>query len=103
MPWANDREARRRTAITYGPEYRRNRQLAAQRAAGRCERCGRRGRLQCDHIIPVTQGGTHNLANLQMLCSGPGSCHARKTATEGGGYRAPRQAADPEPAPRTAW
>ena len=99
MPWSNDRESHRQAAITYGPEYRAARKLAAQRSGGRCERCGKRGRLTCDHIIPRSQGGSHSLANLQMLCP---ACHGRKTATEGGGYRA-RTAADPEPQPRTAW
>ena len=79
MPWANDREARRRTAITYGPEYRRNRRLAVLRAGGYCEQCSHKHRLSCDHRIPVTQGGSHDPANLQMLCYeiGRASCRER--------------------------
>lgn len=58
----------------------------------RCVRCGRakdepyanrRGRpavtsLEVDHIIPRSDGGTSDLANLQTLCS---SCNGRKGAT----------------------
>lgn len=101
MPW-RDRtpEQRRRDNATYAsPEYLRNRKLALRRANGRCERCGRRARLQVDHVIPVAQGGSHALANLQALCSGPGSCHAHKTAVESHD----REPADPQPRPRTVW
>jgi hypothetical protein len=106
MPWQNDPEARRRSAEVYSdPEYLANRKAARKRAGGRCEQCGHRhGRLQCDHGVPVSQGGGHALTNLKMLCAGPGSCHCheQKTAQEGGGYRA-RKTGDPEPKPRTQW
>jgi HNH endonuclease len=114
MPWQNTPEKRRRDAAVYqDPEYIKNRALARQRAAGRCEctggcgrhqgTCGRRDRrLQCDHIIPVTQHGGHQLSNLRMLCSGPGSCHSAKSAREGGGPRKPATA-DPDPVIRTRW
>jgi hypothetical protein len=108
MPWDNSPDARRRSDATYGPEYRRNRDTARRRAAGRCEGCHHRHtRLQCDHIRNNAAGSTpdHSLGNLQMLCTGPGSCqcHEKKTATEGGGYRAPKAAADPECTPKTVW
>ncbi len=104
MPWDKSPEDRRRDAQRYGPEWRKARQAALARAGGRCEQCGSRRALQVDHIIPVSQGGTHGLGNLQVLCSGPGSCHARKTAAEGGGYRSRgKTAADPPLAPRTSW
>lgn len=115
MPWDNSPEKRRRDARVYqDPEYVRNRELARQRAGGRCEcqgdcgrhqgPCGRRDRrLQCDHDTPVSRGGGHELANLRMLGAGDGTCkcHERKTAQEGGGFRNPK--GDPEPSPRTAW
>ena len=114
MPgWRKTAQDRRRDAETYkDPEYLRNRAAALRRAGGRCEcqgqcgshqgACGRRDRpLQTDHVTPVTRGGTHALANLQVWCSGPGSCHAAKTAREGGGYRKP--AGDPQPRRGTAW
>ena len=115
MPWVNDPESRRRSDATYSnPEYKRNRAIVARRAAGRCEcdgRCGmhqpgmcrNRNRTQCDHIVNYAQSRSHAVANLRMICSGPGSCHAQKTATEGGGWRQPRTVNDPEPVQRTAW
>jgi 5-methylcytosine-specific restriction endonuclease McrA len=111
MPWSTDPEKRRRDARVYGAEYRRNRDAVIRRAAGVCEGCHHRhSRLQCDHIIPVSKGGTHSVTNLRALCAGPGSCkcHERKTAQEGGGYRQPgnrgtRPAADPPHRPVTQW
>lgn len=35
-----------------------------------------------DHIKPLSQGGTHDLENLQPLCH---SCHSAKTARQDGG------------------
>lgn len=115
MAWNKTAEGRRRDAATYqDPEYLRNRPIVMRRANGRCEcpgdcglehrnPCGRRDlRIQCDHIIPRTRGGGNELANLRGICSGTGSCHAKKTAREGGGYRNPSQA-DPDPSPRTRW
>lgn len=108
MPWDSSPEKRRRDSQVYGdPEYKRNRAVRKRQAGGRCEQCRHpHGRLQCDHAIPVTQGGTHALANLRMLCAGQGTCrcHEKKTAQEGGGYRSGNAAeGDPEPRPRTAW
>lgn len=114
MAWRKTAADRQRDAEVYGdPVYRRNRQAALRRAGGRCEcqgqcgshagPCGRRDRrLETDHVVPVTAGGTHAVANLQVLCAGPGSCHAAKTAAEGGGYRRPVRR-DPEPRRRTQW
>lgn len=42
-----------------------------QRAKFRCEACGvsaKEARLEIDHKIPVSQGGTNMLRNLQALC-----------------------------------
>jgi 5-methylcytosine-specific restriction enzyme A len=104
MPWDNSPEKRRRDAEVYGdPEYKRNRAIVRRRSGGRCElieagrRCSSRDRVQTDHIVPVSQGGTHALSNLRDLCK---RHHAAKTAQEGAGYRAK---SDPELQPRTAW
>lgn len=35
---------------------------------------------EVDHILPLSQGGTHDESNLQSLCK---SCHSRKSAKEG--------------------
>jgi hypothetical protein len=109
MAWQKTAADRQRDAQVYGSaEYRRNREAARRRANGTCEQCQHRHpRLQCDHVVPTTQNGTHHLDNLRMLCAGAGSCrcHERKTATEGGGFRQRGRvsAEDPPVQARTAW
>ncbi len=110
MTWTKTAADRERDAKVYGdPEYKRNRAIVRRRSGGRCEMlvggrpCGSRDRVQCDHVIPVSQGGTHHLENLRDACH---SHHARKTAQEGGGYRSRRRrttAADPALTTRTKW
>ena len=50
-----------------------------------CERCNERGRItpaqEVHHIVPLSQGGTHDETNLMALCT---SCHSEITAREGG-------------------
>ena len=41
----------------------------------KCEKCGRKGKLQIDHIKEVFKGGTNVGSNLIVLCP---SCHAEK-------------------------
>lgn len=109
MPWSKTPEDRRRDAKVYrSPEYLRNKKIVRRRSGGRCEvtengrPCGSRDRVQCDHVIPVTQGGTHHLENLRDTCH---AHHAAKTAQEGGGYRRKgrRAEVDPPAQPRTRW
>lgn len=39
------------------------------RASGRCEVCGStEAPFEIDHIMPYSRGGTHDRANLQLLC-----------------------------------
>ena len=46
----------------------------------RCRACGRAGRLECDHVIPLDKGGAAwDMGNLQTQCRG---CHIRKTTGE---------------------
>jgi 5-methylcytosine-specific restriction endonuclease McrA len=107
MTWVNDAESRKRSDATYNdPEYKRNREEAKRRARGFCEQCGHRHtRLQCDHVIPRSQGGTHQLSNLRMLCAGQGTCrcHEHKTAQEGNAGKKAAPAHDPAPRPVTRW
>ena len=57
----------------------------------RCRVCGRAGRLECDHVVPVFRSGDWWAAEgLQALCRG---CHIAKTLGE-------RIAPDPE---RDKW
>ena len=42
---------------------------ALERDGWRCAKCGRAGRLQVDHIQPLSEGGDgYKLENLQSLC-----------------------------------
>lgn len=50
--------------------------LRAQK--GRCAVCGRARGLDCDHKRSRAQGGTDELPNLWMLCTGQGGCHPGK-------------------------
>jgi 5-methylcytosine-specific restriction endonuclease McrA len=70
------------------PAYHRERQAARRRAGGRCERCRRsKGdvcvihdapiKLECDHVIPLSKGGTNSRGNFEVLCAC--CCHRAKT------------------------
>lgn len=109
MPWANDRRARDHSNATYGADWRKARLACLKRCRWRCEirLDGCRGAAsQVDHIVPVSQGGGHDQANLRGACA---SCHARVTARQGnaasgngrrgGGRRDP----DPPSSSRIIW
>ena len=68
------------------------RRRALDRDGWRCQQCGKPGRLEVDHLVPLEQGGApYDLSNLQSLCKG---CHVAKTTGER--YR-------PEPEGAEAW
>lgn len=104
MPWDHSPQARAREGKTYqDPEYQRNRKVALRRAAGTCQQCRHKHTsLEVDHINGATAG--HNLANLQVLCRGQGTCdcHGSKTGIEGAASRK-AQRTDPTPTPKTRW
>lgn len=69
----------------YPANWKQLRLLVAERANQQCQdmnpngsRCTELG-TQCDHIINIKAGGTHDLENLQWLCQWH---HKRKTAQE---------------------
>ena len=42
----------------------------------RCAQCGNGGqRLTIDHVVPLADGGSNDISNLQLLC---GPCNQRK-------------------------
>lgn len=58
-----------------------------ERDGWRCVQCGRAGRLEVDHAIPLhKQGDPWAKSNLQTLCR---SCHLAKTAKENRERHAP--------------
>lgn len=38
--------------------------------------------FELDHIVALANGGKDIDSNLQVLCSGPKGCHAKKTARD---------------------
>lgn len=51
-----------------------------KRYEGVCPKCTRKmepSKWQCDHIMALVNGGKHEEANLQPLCTSP--CHSQKT------------------------
>lgn len=60
----------------------------------RCRNCGKYGRLEVDHILPLEDGGApYDESNLQALCR---RCHFAKT-------RAENLARNPQYAARAKW
>ena len=49
-----------------------------QRDEGRCVECGSKERLEYDHIIPVSKGGSNTERNIQLLCE---TCNRTKGAS----------------------
>ena len=70
------------------------RRMVLERDGYRCQRCGKAGRLEVDHVVALHRGGdAYAAANLQTLCRG---CHVSKSLREN-----PRRR--PVSAERIAW
>ncbi len=62
----------------YPPDWRSRRKLVLHRDRYSCQDCGTSGlgvSLEVHHIIPIGDGGSHDLDNLVALC---GECHDRR-------------------------
>ena len=56
------------------------RRFVLERDGWRCRNCGRAGRFEVDHVVPLDAGGDpYSPANLQALCR---KCHHEKTGRE---------------------
>lgn len=48
-----------------------------RRDGGKCTRCGSREKLEFDHIIPLSRGGSNTARNIELLCE---KCNRSKGA-----------------------
>lgn len=71
------------------------RQSVFARDGYRCTICGAVARLECDHIQPLSHGGSNDIANLRSVCRG---CHITLTLRAKAEGRRPRYALGYEPA-----
>lgn len=47
-----------------------------RRDRGQCTECGSREKLEYDHIVPVSKGGSNTARNIELLCE---SCNRKKS------------------------
>ena len=63
----NYQHVRRERAVQNGIFYITDKDLN-RLVASPCAECGSTDRIEIDHIIPISRGGTHGIGNLQPLC-----------------------------------
>ena len=51
-----------------------------RRDEGKCRKCGSKEKLEYDHIIPVSKGGSNTARNIELLCE---KCNREKSANIG--------------------
>lgn len=71
----NGRNYRARSAKAIGSHTLEQWQQLLQFFNGYCPSCNRKEELTLDHIIPLAEGGTHYIDNIQPLCK---SCNSSK-------------------------
>jgi len=76
-PWAN---STRRSKTRSGWSQQRRARHVLLIHSGKCGVCGLHGATQVDHIVPLSEGGSDDLDNLQPIHAIP--CHRDKTARE---------------------
>ena len=64
----NGRNYRARSANAEGSHTLEQEQMLLAAFGGMCPSCGSEFKLALDHVIPLNQGGTHYIDNLQGLC-----------------------------------
>lgn len=47
-----------------------------RRDGGKCARCGSREKLEYDHIVPISRGGSNTARNIELLCE---TCNRSKS------------------------
>jgi|GEM_PF-2381950 len=47
-----------------------------RRDGGKCVKCGSREKLEYDHIVPVSRGGSNTARNIELLCE---TCNRKKS------------------------
>ncbi|RQM44740.1 HNH endonuclease [Paraburkholderia bannensis] len=88
VKWKPDAERGNRHARGYGSHWQKLRAMVLARDCYvcRCAECRRLGRVreatEVDHVLPKSQGGTDDPANLSAINH---DCHKTKTATEKAG------------------
>ena len=83
----------KRHATIHKGRWERTRRRVFERDGWRCVECGRAGRLECDHRVPLDQDpgrDPYDLDNLQTLCR---PCHIAKTRGENTREPSPEEAA----------
>lgn len=52
------------------PNWKKTRKLIFERDAFTCQYCGAKdSKLECDHVLPVSKGGSDDFSNLVTACS----------------------------------
>jgi 5-methylcytosine-specific restriction endonuclease McrA len=65
-------------AAVGGPILHATRLIVWKRDGGKCRWCGSRKKLQFDHVIPRSRGGSGEPGNVELLCR---ACNVRKSAS----------------------